>query len=103
MTAEHYRFAFAAHVSSDDIEATLLIALVAVESLHGTLPVRLDASHVFDAKRHTCVIDAGTPVGRDLTKLLIGFVVRQFGEDGFVVQRVECNTKQRGRRRAATV
>ena len=37
---------------------------------------RLDAAHVFDVDRHTCVIDASTPVGRDLNRLFAGFIQR---------------------------
>ena len=35
------------------------------------------------------MIDAGTPVGRDLNRLFVGFVGREFGADAFTVERIE--------------
>ena len=76
-------------VPSGEIEATLVLAIVAAESLHGEAQVRLDAGHAFDADRRICVIDARSEVGRDLNRLFIGFVQREFGEDAFQVERVD--------------
>jgi hypothetical protein len=89
MTKELYRYSFPPHVSVEDIEATLLLALWGAESLHGESQVRLDATHLLDRDRRACVIDAATPVGRDVNRLFVGFVRREFGEDGFRVERVD--------------
>ena len=89
MTKELYRYAFPARVPLEDIEATLLLALMAAETLHGESQVRLDAAHFFDILRRACVIDAGTPVGRDLNRLFVGFIRREFGVDAFTVERVD--------------
>jgi hypothetical protein len=89
MSAEVYRYSFLPHVPVEDIEATLLLALWGAESLHGESQVRLDASHFLDTNRRAAVIDAGTPVGRDINRLFIGFIQREFGADSFVVTRVE--------------
>jgi len=35
------------------------------------------------------VIDAATPVGRDLNRVFIGLVTREFGPDSFRVERVD--------------
>jgi len=83
-----YRYTFASSVPSDDVEASLLLALLATESLHGAAQVRLDAAHFFDADRRACVIDASTPVGRDVNRLFAGFLTREFGADAFEVERV---------------
>jgi hypothetical protein len=88
MTREIYRFTFGAAVPAEEIEATLVLALFGVESLHGEAQVRLDAAHVFDAAGRACVIDAGTAVGRDLNRLFVGFLRREFGADVFRVERV---------------
>src|SRR5262249_15574154 len=43
MSRELYRYTFAPEVPPEEVEATLLLALFAVESLHGEAQVRLDA------------------------------------------------------------
>jgi hypothetical protein len=89
MTELVYRFSFGPDVLLEEVEATLVLTLLAAESLHGEAEVRLDAAHHFDAERRECVIDAGTPVGRDLNRLFVGFLRREFGEDAFTVGRAE--------------
>jgi hypothetical protein len=87
MTENLYRYAFNGGVPPEEIEATLLLAVVATESLHGEVQVRLDAAHFLDLDRRACVIDAGTAVGRDLNRLFTGFAAREFGPDSFQVER----------------
>jgi hypothetical protein len=79
MAREVYRYSFPPEVSLDDVEASLLLAVWAVESLHGESQARLDASHLLDKDKRSCVIDAATPVGRDLNRLFVGYVRREFG------------------------
>jgi hypothetical protein len=87
MSPEIYRYSFRTQADILDVEATLLLAILACESLHGATQTRLDAAHAFDAKKRSCVIDASTPVGRDFNKLFLGFVAREFGPDSFAVER----------------
>lgn len=89
MTREIYRYRFCNHVGITDVEASLLLALMAAESLHGESQVRLEASHAMDVESRTCIIDASTDVGRDLNRLFVGFLRREFGEDAFRVDRVD--------------
>jgi hypothetical protein len=88
MPKDLYRYEFAASLSADEVEATLVLAILAAESLHGETQVRLDAAHAFDGERRACVIDAGSPVGRDLNRLFVGFVSREFGATAFTVERI---------------
>lgn len=88
MLKDIYRYIFTADVPMEEIEASLLLAVVATESLHGESQVRLDAAHAIDADKRSCVVDASTAVGRDLNRLFLGFVRREFGEDAFAVERV---------------
>lgn len=88
MTATLYRYEFDRTVSREDIEAALILALWGCEALHGEPQTRLDAAHYFAPERLACVIDAGTPVGRSLNRLFIGFVTRSVGEDAFTVARL---------------
>ena len=100
MTKEIYRYHFEPTVDVTDIEASLLLAVLATESLHGESQVRLEAAHALDAESCTCAIDAGTPVGRDLNRLFVGFLRREFGEDSFHVERftrMPCDVTEPGR------
>ena len=89
MDQELYRFEFTPDVPIEEIEASLLLSVLATESLHGEAQTRLDAAHFFDPERCSCVIDASTPVGRDFARLFTSFVNREFGADAFQVERVE--------------
>lgn len=95
MSKELYRYSFAPHVPVEEIEATLLLAIWGAESLHGESQVRLDAGHFLDSDRRACVIDAGTSVGRDVNRLFVGFVRREFGEGAFEVERVDAVPNQK--------
>ncbi len=89
MNREIHRYEFEATAPADEIESTLLLAVMAVEGLHGTSRVRLDAKYCFDAEKHACVIDADTVVGQDISRIFTGFAIREFGEGAFSVSRVE--------------
>jgi hypothetical protein len=89
MIKEVYRYGFKSDVSPDDIEASLVLAVLATESLYGEPQVRLDAAHYLDRDGRACVIDASTAVGRNLNRLFVGFLNREFGANSFTVERVD--------------
>ena len=89
MCRDVYRYQFSPAVEMDDVEASLLLAVFAAESLHGEVRVRLDAAHCLDRDRRACVIDAGTPVGMDLNRLFLGFIRREYGNDAFRVEHTD--------------
>nr|BDD45925.1 hypothetical protein 5 [Pseudomonadaceae bacterium] len=89
MAADLYRYGFDQKVSTEDIESALLLSIWGCEALHGESQVRLDTAHYFEPAKRACVIDAGTPVGRDFSRLFTGFIGREFGPDSFTVERVE--------------
>jgi hypothetical protein len=95
MSNEVYKYVFDPSVDIADVEASLLLALLAAEALHGEAQVRLDAAHFLEPAKRACVIDAGTPVGRDFNRLFIGFVRREFGADAFHVERLDYLPHQR--------
>jgi hypothetical protein len=103
MTQTLYRYEFAAEVPLEEIEATVLLALFAVESLHGEAQVRLDAAHHLDREQRACVIDATTPVGHDFNRLFTGFLSREFGPDSFRVERAAGIASAHAREEAAAV
>jgi hypothetical protein len=88
MTNEIYRYVFTPPVPLDEVEGTFLLAVWGAEALHGEAQVRLDAGHMLDRSKRACVIDAATPVGRDLNKLFAGYLAREFGPGAFRVERV---------------
>ena len=95
MRREIYRYSFDSSVDIAEVETSLLLALLATESLHGESQVRLEASHALDTDGRTCVIDASGSIGRDLNRLFVGFVRREFGEDAFRVVRLdECANRK---------
>jgi hypothetical protein len=83
-----YQYTFSPTVDIADVEATVTLAILATESLHGESRVQLETQHSFDAGSRTCVIDASTEVGRDLNQLFLGFMNREFGGNSFQVERV---------------
>ena len=88
MTKEFYRYTFKAHVPIEEIEASLILAIFATESLHGEAQVRLDAGHYLDPDRRACIVEAGTAAGKDLARIFTGFLRREFAE-AFTVERLE--------------
>ncbi len=88
MSSEIYRFTFDDKVPAEELEQTLLLSILAVESLHGESRVRLDGRYCMNARNRRCVVDAGTPVGRDLNRIFAGFLTREFGPGAFNVQRI---------------
>ncbi|MBP3954801.1 hypothetical protein J8F10_05835 [Gemmata sp. G18] len=87
MTDPMYRYVFDPSVPAEELEATLVLSRLAVESLHGESQTRLDAAHAFEARTRTVVIDASTAVGRDFNRLFVGFTAREFGPASFRVER----------------
>jgi hypothetical protein len=93
MSRSLYRYTFGPEVPPEEIEATLVLALLAAESLHGESLVLLDGAHHFDPDRRACILDAGSAVGIDLNKLFVGFLRREFDE-AFRVERVAAEERQ---------
>ena len=89
MNRELYRYKFDATVPLHDVEDSLLLAVLATESLHGRALVRLDASFCLDAGRRACVVDAATDVRRAIARIFTGFLTREFGEEAFKVERID--------------
>jgi len=89
MNREIHRYTFKNSVPADEIENSLLLAVLAAEGLHGQSRVRLDATYCFDAGKHACVIDTGSDVGRDISRMFTGFAIREFGEAAFSVCRTD--------------
>jgi len=84
-----YRYRFEKDVPMKEARESLLLAVLAAECLHGESRVRLDASYRFSRAKRVCVIDAGTDVGRDISRIFTGFAIKEFGEHAFQVERID--------------
>jgi hypothetical protein len=83
-----YQYVFATSVPLEEIESTLQLAALAVQSIHGEVQTLLDLAHSFDQARRALLIDAGTASGRDLNRVFAGFLHREFGQQNFTIERV---------------
>lgn len=88
MSSLVYRYVLCRPIPFPDVMATLDLALIAVQSLHGQERTRLDARFASDARKQTLAIDAGTPVGQALNQIFTGFARREFGEHALRIERV---------------
>jgi hypothetical protein len=88
MNRELYQYEFNAKLPFQEIEESLLLAVLATECLHGRALVRLNASFCLDPTNHTCVVDAATEVGQAIAHIFTGLLIREFAEEDFKVQRI---------------
>lgn len=82
-----YRYSFKRHLSMDDVQDSLTLAVLGAEQLHGRAKIRLDASFRLDRQRRACTVNASTQVGEDIARMFAGFLTREFGERSFQVRR----------------
>lgn len=87
MATIFYVFTFDESINLDEVRASLVLATMAVESLHGEAQAQLDMAYQFDDAKFQCLIDANTAVGRDLNRVFAGFLRREFTPDSFCVER----------------
>ncbi len=88
MRQELYRYQFRDGTPLSAVEESLLLAVLAVECLHGGSVVRLEGSYHLDPQKRTCLVDAETDVGRHIGRIFTGFLTREFGKEGFQVRKV---------------
>lgn len=94
MNHEMFRYTFDEGVSMNDVEETLLLAVLAIGSLYGESSVRLDASYAMDVDRRGCIIDGSTEVGRGISRVFTGFASREFGDESFTVRRARAQAQE---------
>jgi hypothetical protein len=87
MTGNSYCYEFRRDVPMQDVEASLQLAFLATESLHGETQVRLDAAHSLNHRKRCCMINVQSRVGRDISRIFTGFLRHEFGEDAFSIKR----------------
>lgn len=77
----------------DILQAILTLAVKETEIIYGRAKLKLETDYKLELKRPACLIEGGTECGEHLAKLMSGFLIKQFGENGFRVARL---TKQGG-------
>jgi hypothetical protein len=92
MTRLAYRFEVDASVPLDEAEMSLHLAMIALEGLFGRAGVRLDARYRLDAAGRAIVVDGSTPLGESLVRVFAALLIREFGDECFVVRRISPST-----------
>jgi len=87
MNQDVYQFSFDDSVSSEDAQGTFILALVALESLHGKAAVRLECRFRSDQTAKLFHINSGTAIGNDLAKIFTGFAIHAYGYDAVHIRR----------------
>lgn len=92
MNRDRYRFTFRGDTSMKEIRDTLYLAVMAVEALYGTSGVRLEAG--FEIDDDCCYVNANTPAGQALARIIEGLLGRQLGDGCFSVDRIDTHVSQ---------
>ena len=87
MMYKTYKYHFDETVHAQDLEGTFMLALLAIESLHGRSRVRMESRFTLDKISRTCIIDAATDVGSDLARIFTGFAMKEYGERSVKIER----------------
>ena len=95
MTHDTYKYRFDESVPAQELEDTFMLAMLAVESLHGRSRVRMESRFNLDKARRTCVIDASTDVGSDLARIFTGFATKEYGERSVLIERTQPSAGRR--------
>jgi hypothetical protein len=82
------RYDVTREIPIEEVEATIVIVLATLESLHGEAQVQLAAPYFLDLDQRACVVDTSTDVGRDFSRVFLGLLRREFGDNAFRVRRI---------------
>ena len=97
MNATTVKFTFDRTVSMPDVEATLRLAILACESLHGEDRVRLETRIRTARAKRVVEIDNASDAGQTLALVFGGYVRREFGDDAVQVERLDLVQSELGR------
>ena len=89
MIVQGYRYRFLSRAALEEAEKTLLLAMLAVEGLHGEGRVRMDADYAVDQAMFTIAVDTSTAVGEDIASIFTAFVSKELGQNKFLVHRLD--------------
>lgn len=82
-----YRFTFAEDADMEEVERTLILAILAVGCLCGETAIRLDAGYAVDPEHRLVAVDGTTETGRAVTRVFTGLAIHEYGDESFSVAR----------------
>jgi len=82
-----YRFTFAEGTDMQEVEDTLILAILAVGCLCGEPAIRLDAGYAVDREQRIVAVDGTTETGRAVTRVFTGLAIHEYGDESFSVAR----------------
>lgn len=88
MSRRSIQLVFDTRVPMAEVEATLQLARLAAECIHGAERVRLEARCGLDELIRAVEIDVSGRVGRTLALIFGGFIRREFGHDAVRLNRM---------------
>ena len=89
-----YRFTLLRKGTGPDVlKALVLLAIKETELIFGRARRKLETNYELFPRKVACMIEGGTECGEHLAKLLSGFLIKQVGEEGFRVNRLNRNGK----------
>ena len=88
------QFEFDPLIEIADAEATLHVAIVAVEGLLGEARIRTDLTYHADPVHRFIQIDGSGEVGDAVIRALVSLLTREFGAGSFAVRRVAADEAQ---------
>ena len=77
----------------DAVKDSLLISIMAVESLFGRSRINLEARFRLEKMNRVCIIDVGTLIGETIARVFTGLLIREFSEQAFKVDRIETSVE----------
>lgn len=72
-----------------DVESLLQLAIFAVEGIYGPAEVRMSVGYEIDADTRTVTIGTDTVAGDAVAKAFTSLLIREIGERGFAVRRID--------------
>ena len=76
-------------IPMDAVKDSLLLSVMAAESLYGRPRINLEARFRFEGSTRCCIIKAETSVGETIARVFTDLLIREFGEQAFKVERSE--------------
>ena len=86
------RFKFHKDIDKETIEEKIALAFITAECTFGPAKVRLNAAYLIAGNK--AIIDVSSPVGEHIAEVFTELMIRQFGEESFVVERIRDNCKK---------
>ncbi len=86
MNPQTYSYRFNREIPWHDIEDTFLLALLAVEGLHGRTLVQMEARFKLDKEKRSLAVDINTQAGSDLAKIFTCYITREYGDKKVTVK-----------------